>query len=183
MDTVARHINFDFINRTFANALFGKSSKQKSSSAYYQSIFDLVIKKYKDGFEQRKFGDHKFVALFIDGKYMAGDQMVTVLGVSDKGEKIPLGIVQTNTENANSIGDFGRGLQYEDGLPCVIDGAKGIRKAVEDVFGDTAVIQRCQWHERENVVGHLNEDDKEKYRSKLQKAYYRETYKEAKEKT
>jgi putative transposase len=29
---------------------------------------------------------------------------------------------------------------------CVIDGGKGIRKALEDVFGDLAVIQRCTVH-------------------------------------
>jgi transposase-like protein len=162
------------------NDSFGHSAASVSRQFQERSRAALVE------FEQRKFDGHRFVALFIDGKHMAGDQMVIVLGVSDKGEKIPLGIVQTNTENANSIGGLlrdlvDRGLKYDDGLLCVIDGAKGIRKAVDDVFGDAAVIQRCQWHKRENVVGYLNEGDKEKYRSKLQKAYGQDTYKEAKE--
>ena len=29
---------------------------------------------------------------------------------------------------------------------CVVDGGKGIRKALVDVLGDLAVIQRCQIH-------------------------------------
>ena len=34
------------------------------------------------------------------------------------------------------------------------DGSKGLRKAVNEVFGRGALIQRCQWHKRENVVSY-----------------------------
>ena len=37
----------------------------------------------------------------------------------------------------------------------VIDGAKALAKAVRDVFGDQAMIQRCQLHKRRNVTAHL----------------------------
>ena len=137
-------------------------------------------------FESRKFSNKHFVALFIDGKYMAGDQMIIVIGVTEQGEKIPLGIVQTHTENSESIGNLlgqlvERGLQYEEGILCVIDGAKGIKKAVQTIFGKAAIIQRCQWHKRENVIAHLSEENKEKYRKKLQKAYNEDDYEHAKE--
>jgi transposase-like protein len=33
----------------------------------------------------------------------------------------------------------------------VIDGGKGLRTALHDVFGDVAVIQRCQVHKRRNL--------------------------------
>ncbi|MFK7979305.1 MAG: IS256 family transposase [Saprospiraceae bacterium] len=137
-------------------------------------------------FESRKFNNHHFVALFIDGKHLAGDQMVIVLGVTAQGYKIPLGVVQTNTENATSIGNLlkelvERGLKFEEGILCIIDGAKGLKKAVEEVFGKAAIIQRCQWHKRENVISYLSEENKEKYRRKLQRAYNEDTYKEAKE--
>jgi transposase-like protein len=39
-----------------------------------------------------------------------------------------------------------RGLGFDDGILIVIDGAKGMRKAIDDVCGDHAVIQRCQLH-------------------------------------
>lgn len=137
-------------------------------------------------FESRKFNNHQFVALFIDGKHLAGDQMVIVLGVTAQGYKIPLGVVQTNTENATSIGNLlrelvERGLKFEEGILCIIDGAKGLKKAVEEVFGKAAIIQRCQWHKRENIISYLSEENKEKYRRKLQRAYNEDTYKEAKE--
>ena len=49
-----------------------------------------------------------------------------------------------------------RGLRYQPGLLCVIDGAKGLRKALQTVFGSHAVVQRCQWHKRENVVRNVS---------------------------
>jgi len=73
-----------------------------------------------------------------------------------------------------------RGLNYEYGLLCVIDGSKGIHKAVEKVFGYKAVIQRCQWHKRENVVSYLKQDQQNTYRIKLQHAYRNQIYEEAK---
>lgn len=42
------------------------------------------------------------------------------------------------------------GLKYDHGLLVVMDGAKGLRKAVDKVFGKKAAVQRCHWHKREN---------------------------------
>ncbi len=39
-----------------------------------------------------------------------------------------------------------RGLRVDESILCVVDGGKGIRKALVDVLGDRAVIQRCQIH-------------------------------------
>jgi len=132
-------------------------------------------------FNERTFEEIKFVSLFIDGKHMAGSQMIIVLGVTDKGQKIPIGISQTTTENHKAIKQLlsdliARGLDFEDGLLVVIDGAKGLKKAVEETFGDYALIQRCQWHKRENVVSYLKLEKQEEYRKKLQKAYAEEEY-------
>ena len=57
--------------------------------------------------------------------------------------------MQTTTENERACSVFlrglvDRGLKIEAGLLCVIDGAKGLRKAVDRVFGDKAAVQRCQ---------------------------------------
>lgn len=124
------------------------------------------------------------VAVFIDGKTFAGDQMVVALGVDMDGRKVPLGFTQTATENAKSCAEFlsglvGRGLKYDEGILFVIDGSKGLRRAVKDVFGDKAVVQRCQWHKRENVVSYLNKEQQATFRRKLQNAYNKPGYKEA----
>jgi transposase-like protein len=73
-----------------------------------------------------------------------------------------------------------RGLRIEPGLLCVIDGSKGLRKAIYEVFGNKALIQRCQWHKRENVVSYLPKSMQASMRRKLREAYQEPTYERAK---
>ncbi len=49
-------------------------------------------------------------------------------------------------------------MHYEEGLLFVIDGSKGLKKAIEEQFGEKAIIQRCTWHKRENVLSYLAEN-------------------------
>ena len=48
-----------------------------------------------------------------------------------------------------------RGFSYDGKLSVILDGAKGLRKAVYETFGNDIELLRCQWHKWENVVGHL----------------------------
>ena len=41
------------------------------------------------------------------------------------------------------------------------------------------LIQRCQWHKRENVISYLPRAEQKSWRQRLQRAYQRPTYKEA----
>ena len=58
-------------------------------------------------------------------------------------------------------------------------GAKGLRAAVRDVFGDDVPVQRCQWHKRENVVSYLPKAEQPMWRRKLQAAYAHASYGDA----
>jgi len=42
----------------------------------------------------------------------------------------------------------------------VIDGGRGLRKALTDVFGDLVMVQRCQVHNKRNVLDHLPQSRK-----------------------
>ncbi len=137
-------------------------------------------------FEERRFETEDFLALWIDGKYLARHQIVICMGLTEDGRKIPMGFVETTTENAEAIKGLlqrliRRGLSFEEGILCIIDGSKGLYKAVREVFGEYAALQRCQWHKRENVTSYLSEKDKPKVRRRLQNAYEMPTYDEAKE--
>ncbi len=136
---------------------------------------------------ERRLEGYDFVALLLDGKTFGTDEMVIALGVTMEGRKIPLGFVQTGTENERVgremlEGLLERGLKIADGLLCVIDGSKGLRKALYDVFGSKVWVQRCQWHKRENVIGYLPKGMQGAMRRKLQEAYEEPTYEKAKEK-
>ena len=155
-----------------------------SHSSVSKEFIEQSSEKLKQ-FENRDINEHDFVALFIDGKYLAKEQIIIVLGVTIKGDKIPIGFVQAATENSTVIKELlgsliERGLNYRDGLLCIIDGSKGIRKAIKEIFGVYAVIQRCQWHKRENVISYLNETKQDHYKRRINKAYRIEDYIEAK---
>lgn len=134
---------------------------------------------------ERDLSGYDIVALFMDGKGFAEDEMILGVGVTAQGEKVVLGLIQAGTENEVVIKGFlndllGRGLKIEEGILCVIDGAKGLRSAIRKVFGNKALVQRCQWHKRENVVSYLPKSHQSSWRRKLQRAYEKPTYEEAK---
>lgn len=154
-----------------------------SASTVSRRFIRASAKKLKE-LMSRRLETHDFVVLLMDGKRFAKDGMVICVGITLQGEKIVLGFVQTATENEKACSDFlrdllDRGLKVEGGLLAVIDGAKGLRKAMEKVLGENVVIQRCQWHKRENVASYLPEKDQEIVRQKLQAAYEQPTYEAA----
>jgi len=133
----------------------------------------------------RDLSCHDFIGLVFDGKNCVKELMFIAVGITMDGKKIPLGLAQMGTENEKAISDFlkglkDRGLNTSQGVLAVIDGSKGICAAVEKTFAGEVVIQRCQWHKRENVVSYLKKEEQEYFRARLQRAYEKPTYKEAK---
>lgn len=107
-------------------------------------------------FLSQRLEELSLVAMFIDGIELGGATVVVALGLTADGSKVPLGLWQGSTENAvlgvallNDLVE--RGLRFDGRMLFVIDGGKGVRKALTDVFGDRAVVQRCQVHKRRNV--------------------------------
>ena len=135
--------------------------------------------------QERPLGDAKWLVLILDGKTFAGDQLVIALGVTRTGEKRILGLVQTASENRRVITSFlrelgERGFPLDGPLLVVLDGAKGLRAAVREVYGESVEVQRCQWHKRENVVSYLPKAEQSAWRRKLQAAYAHPAYADAK---
>ena len=155
-----------------------------SSSTVSREFVEASAAKLRE-FQERDLTDLDLVVLFLDGKTFADDEMVIALGVMLSGEKQILGFVQTETENERVVAQFvrsllDRGLDTSSGLLVVIDGSKGLRSAIRKVLRRRAVVQRCQWHKRENVVSHLPRKEQSSWRGRLQRAYGRPTYDEAK---
>ena len=155
-----------------------------SPSTVSRRFIRASARKLQELAERRLDGDD-FVAVFLDGKAFAEDELVIALGITGRGEKVILGFVQTATENEAVCTTFlqqlvSRGLRWESGLLWIIDGAKGLRAALRRVFGPAAVVQRCQWHKRENVLRYLPPSQQAGWRRKLQAAYEQPTYAEAK---
>lgn len=130
-----------------------------SKSAASRQLVRRMKTKMHDYLTQ-SLAEVKLLALMLDGIEVAGHTVLVALGISEDGSKIPLGLWQGSTENA-TLGTsllqdlIQRGLQVDGRLLCVIDGGKGIRKAIDDVLGTFAVVQRCQLHKRRNLKAHL----------------------------
>ena len=133
----------------------------------------------------RHLDKQDIVAVFVDGKSFAQDEIILAIGVTLQGKKTILGFIQSASENSKVLKDFfeklvERGLDYKEGLLFVIDGSKGILKAVEETFKKYTLIQRCQWHKRENVLSYLPKGLQGEFKQKLTLAHHKPTYEEAK---
>jgi transposase-like protein len=97
------------------------------------------------------------LALFVAGIVVGQQTAIVALRITRDGRREPLGLRLGSTENAvvwtELLQDLlGRGLAVDGRVLCVIDGGKGLRKALGDVLGDAALIQRCQLHKGRNVA-------------------------------
>jgi transposase-like protein len=154
-----------------------------SSSTVSRGFVEASAAKLRE-FQERDLSGEDVVALFLDGKTFADATMVIALGITISGEKRFLGFVETDTENEKVLTPLlrslvERGLDISQGLLVILDGGKGLRAAVKQTFRNRAVVQRCQWHKRENVVSYLSQGEQAQWRKRLQRAYDRPQYEEA----
>ena len=183
--------------QAFKKLLHGLSThRYAESSSLAAEAFGIsataLSKRFKDKSEAalrllqtRSLKPYNFVVILIDGKRYAKDGIMVAIGITLEGKKVILGIEQIHTENSQAIEQWldrliHRGLSFSEGILFVIDGSKGIKKAVEQRFGNAAVIGRCQWHKRENVASYLDESQKVMLRERMKKAYAKSTYEDAK---
>ena len=94
---------------------FGLS--QSSVSRQFRERAQKALKE----FENRSLEEENFLALWIDGKRVAGEQMIVCMGVTESGYKKVLGFTQATTERAEPVVELlrdliGRGLTFEEGI-------------------------------------------------------------------
>ncbi len=116
------------------------------------------------------------VALMIDGVRFGEHLVLAAVGVDEGGEKHVLGLREGATENAAAVRALladliERGLNPNRSLLVGIDGAKALHKAVVEVFGTRALIQRCREHKKRNVSEALPERLRASVRSAMSQAY------------
>jgi putative transposase len=124
----------------------------------------------------RPLGDLRLAVLMLDGIDLKGRCCVVALGIDSDGVKHPLGLWDGSTENATVTTTLlanlvERGLDVEQGVLVVLDGAKALRKAVRDVLGIHTPVQRCVRHKERNVLAHLPERDQPLVRRRLRTAW------------
>jgi transposase-like protein len=110
---------------------------------------------------------------------------VTAVGVDSQGRKHVLGFEPGSTENSGVCRSLisnliERGvLEESGGMLFVVDGGKGLQKAITEVFGKRVEIQRCTVHKKRNVLDKLPKKEHEEFKQKFNAAYNKKTFKEA----
>ena len=125
---------------------------------------------------ERSFREHDILAVYIDGIEVAGHHVVAAVGLDDSGEKHLLGLVRGSSENAGVVKDLlqslvKRGIDASVQRLFVIDGSKAIRSAIEQVYGEQGLVQRCRAHKVRNVTERLPEPTRAQTHSVMHAAY------------
>lgn len=157
------------LNKSTVSEHFIEASRHKLEQLQTRSLAQLAI-----------------CALMIDGTIFKGANLVVAIGIDRFGHKIVLGLRQGATENATVVGELlselaERGLDFTQPRLYVVDGGKGLRRAIQNHAGDAAFFQRCQVHKIRNVCEHLPEAQQHAVRYRMRVAYETTTVADAKQ--
>jgi putative transposase len=157
----------------------GSEVEQSSSSTRKTTVSEMFIERTRTALGElmsRRLDDVRLAVMMLDGLEIAERTHVVALGITTDGVKIPLGLWEGSTENATLaralLADLvDRGLDPEQAILFVIDGAKALRRAIKDVFGEHALVHRCHRHKERNVTDLLPERDRATVRARIRAAW------------
>ena len=157
----------------------GEQVEQLARSTSKSAVSRTFVARTKEALLElmaRSLQDVRLAVLMIDGVGLKDHTCVVALGITTDGVKIPLGLWEGSTENKTVTSELlsnlvHRGLDVEQGVLVVIDGAKALRAAVNDVLGKRTPVQRCQIHKERNVLDHLADRDRDLVKRRLRRAW------------
>src|SRR5438309_5906591 len=153
----------------------GRPTRGSSKSAVSRTVVRRTRQRLQE-YLARRLDGLEMVALFMDGVVVAHQTAIVVLGITRDGGKVPLCLRLGSTENAVVCTELlqdllARGRTLDGRVLWVTDDGKGLRKALGDVFGDAAVIQRCQLHKARNLDALIPQPRQAYVRTSLRRAY------------
>jgi transposase-like protein len=146
-----------------------------SRSAVSRRAIEASVEQLKQ-LQERRWDQVEILVIYIDGQRFAEHHILSAVGVDLEGHKHVLGIACGATENAATVKQLLTGLR-DRGLPTdrkylfVIDGAKALRTAIEEVFGCEQEVQRCRNHKIENVMNELPKEQQDQTRRRMRAAF------------
>ena len=130
-----------------------------SRSAISRKVVEASIEQLQQ-LQERRWEKVEILVIYIDGQRFADHHIISAVGVDVEGRKHILGIEPGATENAASVKRLlthlrDHGLATDRKYLFIIDGAKALRPAIEEVFGSEQPVQRCRNHKVRNVLDEL----------------------------
>ena len=126
--------------------------------------------------QQRRWEAVEILVIYIDGQRFGEHLIISAVGVDVEGKKHILGLAAGATENAAAVKELLTHLR-DQGLPTnrkylfVMDGAKALHAAIEEVFGGGQAIQRCRNHKLRNVQDQLPKEQQAQTVSLMRAAF------------
>jgi transposase-like protein len=125
---------------------------------------------------ERDFSEKDILIVYIDGMRFGPYHVIAAVGVDAEGHKHVLGLREGASENAEVVrrllGELvERGVKPGRRRLFVIDGAKALRTAIDQVYGVHNPVQRCRQHKLRNVLGHLPKDQHDQATATLRAAW------------
>ena len=129
-----------------------------------------------ESFLSRSLDGIDLPVILIDGTGLGDHMLLVALGIDASGKKHILGVAVGTTESEQVCRSLfrnliDRGLVVERARLFVIDGGKGLRKAIRTTFGDWSLVQRCQIHKLRNVAEHLPQHRRAWVKAAMRKAW------------
>lgn len=149
--------------RSTLDCLPAAEQERSASKTAVSRRFVALSTQRLDEWLSAPLGKLELPVLMIDGIHFRERVVLIVLGIDAEGNKHVLGLREGSTEKAAVVRALlsdliERGLDGETPRLWVIDGAKALRRGITEIFGQNALVQRCQEHKRRNVLDHLPEE-------------------------
>lgn len=165
--------------RKYARSLEPLPDEVQAFGASKSAVSRRFVKKTSaqvEAFLTRRLDALKLCVLMLDGVHVAEHVLLVAVGIDEQGNKHVLGVREGATENAVSCRELlcdlrDRGMETERSLLVVLDGAKALTKAVREVFGNRALLQRCRVHKERNVTEQLPKELVPSVRHTMRQAY------------
>lgn len=133
--------------------------------------------------QERRWDNVEILVIYIDGQRFGEHLIISAVGVDVEGKKHIMGLAAGATENAAAVKTLLTHLR-DQGLPTdrkylfVIDGAKALQAAIDEVFGVDQAVQRCRNHKLRNVLDELPKDQQGQTASLMRAAFRSKTAEE-----
>jgi putative transposase len=133
--------------------------------------------------QERRWDQVEILVIYIDGQRFGSHHLLSVVGVDVEGQKHIMGIEAGATENAAAVKRVlvrlrDQGLALDRKYLFVIDGAKALRTAIEELFGADQPVQRCRNHKLRNVLEELPREQQSQTRNLMRAAWKVQTAEE-----
>lgn len=156
-----------------------------SKSSISRHLKEATLPQLKE-LQERSFDSVDPFAVFLDGYHIGSTVFIVGLLVDTHGKKHVLGFWEGATENHeicielfNNLED--RGLSLTSDILFIIDGGKGVIKALRERFGKELMYQRCTVHKDRNIQRHLPKKYRQEAHRRFRNAIDCYSYQDAKE--